>query len=58
MYSFGVLLWEISNCSCPYGNTGKNLKLLMYEALSYMCMRPSATSVSGLKLLVYEASSY
>ena len=44
-----------------------NLKLLVYEALSYLCMRPSATGVSGLKLLVsanlklvigYEASSY
>ncbi len=43
------------------------LKLLAYEALSYLCMRPSAASVgglelladeiSGLKLLVYEALS-
>jgi hypothetical protein len=30
--------------------------LLVYEALSYLCMRPSATR--GLKLLVYEALSY
>jgi hypothetical protein len=29
-----------------------------YEALSYLCMRPSATGVLGLKLLVYEAFSY
>ncbi len=27
-------------------------------ALSYSCMRPSATSVRGLKLLVYEALCY
>ncbi len=30
----------------------------MYEALSYQCMRPYATSVCGLKLLVYEALRY
>ena len=30
----------------------------MYEALSYQCMRPYATSVCGLNLLVYEALSY
>lgn len=24
VFSLGVLLWEISCCSCPYGNTGKN----------------------------------
>ena len=24
LYSFGVLLWEIVTCQCPYGNTGKN----------------------------------
>jgi hypothetical protein len=34
------------------------LKLQMYEALSYQCMGPYATSVWGLKLLVYEALSY
>ena len=34
------------------------LKLLVYEALSYECMRPSATRVGGLGLLVYEALSY
>jgi hypothetical protein len=28
------------------------LKLLVYEALSYKCMRPQATSVCGLKLLM------
>jgi hypothetical protein len=32
--------------------------LLVYEAFSYLCMRPSATSVRGFKLLVYEALSY
>ena len=32
--------------------------LLAYEAFSYYCMRPSATSVWGLKLLVYEVFSY
>jgi hypothetical protein len=26
--------------------------------LSYLCLRPRATSVCGLKLLVYEAFSY
>jgi hypothetical protein len=31
------------------------LKLLVHEALSYWCMRPSATSVCGLKVLVYDA---
>ena len=36
----------------------RDLKLLVYEALSYTCMRPSATSVCGLKLQVYEALSY
>jgi hypothetical protein len=30
----------------------------VYEALSYWCMGPYATSVGGLKLLVYEALSY
>jgi hypothetical protein len=34
------------------------LKLLVYQALSYQCMRPYATSVCGLKLLVYQALSY
>ena len=34
------------------------LKLLVYEALSYLCMRPDATCVCGLKLLVYEALNY
>jgi translation elongation factor EF-1alpha len=34
------------------------LKLLVYEALSFCCMRCEATSVEGLKLLVYEALSY
>ena len=29
----------------------------VYEALSYSCMRPSATSVCRLQLLVYEALS-
>jgi hypothetical protein len=33
-------------------------KVLVYEALSYWCMRLWATSVWGLKLLVYEALSY
>ncbi len=28
----------------------------MYEALSYQCMRPSATTVCGLNLLVYAAN--
>jgi hypothetical protein len=34
------------------------LKLLVYAALSYWCMRSKATSVRGLKLLVYAAFSY
>jgi serine/threonine protein kinase len=29
------------------------LKLLVYAALSYWCMRPQVTDVCGLKLLVY-----
>jgi hypothetical protein len=29
--------------------------LLLYQPLSYLCIRPQPTSVSGLKLLVYEA---
>ena len=33
------------------------LKLLVYAALSYCCVRPYATSVCGLKLLVYGALS-
>ena len=32
--------------------------LLVYEALSYRCMRPDATDVLGLILLGYEALSY
>jgi hypothetical protein len=34
------------------------LKLLVYETLSYYCMRHQATSVWGLKLLVHVASIY
>ena len=34
------------------------LKLLVYQALSYWCMRPLDTGVCGLKLLVYEALRY
>ncbi len=30
--------------------------LILYQAFSYYCMRPSATSVSGLKLLLYAES--
>jgi hypothetical protein len=33
-------------------------RILVYEALSYQCMRPSATSVRGLTLLVYAAFRY
>jgi hypothetical protein len=39
--------------SCPQA-----LKLLVYAALSYERMRPSANSVCGLELLVYAALSY
>jgi hypothetical protein len=31
---------------------------LVYEALSYSCMRPNATNACDLKLLVYAAFSY
>ncbi len=31
---------------------------LVYAALSYWCVRPSAAKVRGLELLVCEASSY
>jgi hypothetical protein len=31
---------------------------MVFEALSYQCMRPYATSVCGLNLLVYETLSY
>jgi hypothetical protein len=34
------------------------LKLLVYEALRYQCMRPCATSAWGLTLLVHEALRY
>ena len=34
------------------------LKLLLYAALSYYCMRPKAPSVSGLKLLVYALKTF
>jgi hypothetical protein len=34
------------------------LNLLVCEAFSYWCIRPSATSVSDLKLLVFAAFSY
>ena len=34
------------------------LNKLLYAAFSYLCMRPSATSVCGLKVLVYAALSY
>jgi hypothetical protein len=30
----------------------------MYEALSYKCMRPEATSLRDLKLLVYAALTW
>jgi hypothetical protein len=32
--------------------------LLVYDALSYWCMRPCATTACGIKLLVYAALSY
>jgi hypothetical protein len=32
--------------------------LLVYEAVSYLCRRPSGTGVLGLEELVYEALSY
>jgi hypothetical protein len=35
----------------------RGLDLLVHGALSYQCMRTSATSVCGLELLVYDASS-
>jgi hypothetical protein len=35
-----------------------SLKLLVYAALSYWCMRPYATSACGLTLLVYAALRY
>ncbi len=34
------------------------VQLLVYEALSFRCMRPYATDVCCLTLLVYEAFSY
>jgi hypothetical protein len=36
----------------------KQVQLCVYEAFSYYCIRPSATSVCGLKLLVYEVFRY
>ncbi len=53
---------EISTCSAssddtffmnirPHRTSVCGLKLLVYEALSQLCMRPFATSVCGLKLL-------
>jgi hypothetical protein len=40
-----------------YDASLRGIKLLVYEALRYQCMRPCATSVCGLKLLADEASS-
>jgi len=42
----------------PYDTSVGDLKLLVYEALSYECMKPKGASVCGFKLLVYEALSY
>jgi hypothetical protein len=50
-----VLTCNLSpHTNLPKKNNG--LQLLVYQALSYQCIRPSATSVCGLKLLVYVAS--
>jgi hypothetical protein len=52
-------------CSLTPDTTGRRVvsaatgpQLLVCEALSYYCVRPSATSVWGLQLLVYGAFSY
>jgi hypothetical protein len=37
--------------------TRQQHKLLLYETLSYQCIRPSATSVGGLKLLAYKTAA-
>jgi hypothetical protein len=47
---------EIAVWGHAYGADLASLPL--YVSVSYLCMRPSATSVRGLKLLVYEALSY
>jgi len=46
--------WEIR----AHGTATTTNQLLVYEALTYLCMRPSATSVCSLQLLVSEAFSY
>jgi hypothetical protein len=58
-----------ASCALNYTSVC-GLKLLVYEALSFSCMRPSATEyllefasdvrgcIVRLKLLVYEALSY
>ncbi len=59
----GLVLIHVCSCVCyeipPLSfhdfTVTRGLKLLVYEALSYSCIRPYATSVYGLKLLVYEA---
>jgi hypothetical protein len=48
-------------CGICYGQrscSASALKLIVYAAVSYQCMRPYGTSVRGLKLIVYEALSY
>jgi hypothetical protein len=42
----------------PSATSVGGLELLVYEALSYLCVRPYATTVGGLELLVYEVLSY
>ena len=37
---------------------GYLLNILVYAAISYLCMSPSATSVCGLKVLVFAGLSY
>ncbi len=49
-------LKKASSFTCSTSVRG--LKLLVYEALSYECMRPPATIAGGLKLLAYAAVSY
>ncbi len=68
--STSLKLLTVCSRQCPNGSllatSVRGLKLLVCEALSYQCMRPSATSVWslkllsvwGLNLLVYEVLSY
>ncbi len=59
IYIIYMYVYIYISALCGKGDSRRaKTPLLVYEALSYECMRPSATSVWGFKLQVYEALSY